>query len=48
MQSVVSLLKYQTSTMDPEKKYFSVMENWCKLMTLAGRKIGHTCCGGGP
>ena len=44
----MSLLKYQISVMDPESKYFPMMENWCKLMALAGREIGHTCYGGDP
>jgi len=39
MQRVVSLLKYQTSVIDQEKKYFPAMENWYKLMALVDRKL---------
>ena len=45
---VMSLLKYQISMVDPEKKYFPAMENWCKLIALAGREIGQTYYGNCP
>jgi len=34
--------------MDLEKKYFPTVQKLCKLMELAVREIGKTCCGGGP
>ena len=44
----VRLQKIIWKSMDLKKKYTHAMENWCRLMRLVGKEIGHICCGDTP